>query len=282
MAEVKVEEVQVLLEPVKVELGVVQNLNEEPRSTGTFEDALISAVGARPELYDPNNFFYRDRTRKNLAWMRVAEEVGQPEDMCRKKWRSLRDTYLKERRKETDKKSGSAAGDTKKWRFYNAISFLEAFVTLRPTTSSLSPVEEETAENLLAPTQDQEAPEAPETEAAESIEQVEPSPSQAPAPAPLTVRPPSPVAAPKPKGGKRKRLRPSEEPTAMEQAILVALKNRPAPTQQFSPIEYWLLSLAPSLEKLPFYDQELLKMKINKLVFEHCTAVLNLAPVPAE
>ena len=70
----------------------------------------------------------------------------------------------------------------------------------------------------------------------------------------------------------------------MEQAILVALQNRPAPTQprQFSPIEHWLLSLAPSLEKLPFYDQELLKMKINQLVFEHCTEVLNLARVPPE
>ncbi len=38
------------------------------------------------------------------------------EEVCRKKWKSLRDTYLKERRKET-KMSGSAAGSVKKWKY---------------------------------------------------------------------------------------------------------------------------------------------------------------------
>ncbi len=39
------------------------------------------------------------------------------------------DTYLKERRKETEKRSGSAAGSGKKWKYSAVLSFLNPFVS---------------------------------------------------------------------------------------------------------------------------------------------------------
>ncbi len=63
--------------------------------------------------------------------------------MCRKKWKSLRDTYLKERRKETEKKSGSAAGSGKKWKYSAVLSFLDPFVSPRETSGNMERGDEE-------------------------------------------------------------------------------------------------------------------------------------------
>uniref|UniRef100_A0AAZ1XST0 MADF domain-containing protein n=1 Tax=Oreochromis aureus TaxID=47969 RepID=A0AAZ1XST0_OREAU len=70
-------------------------------------EKLISSVANRPELYDASCYFYRDRNKKDLAWRHISEEIGQPEDICRKKWESLRDTYNKEKRTWKEKRTFS-------------------------------------------------------------------------------------------------------------------------------------------------------------------------------
>uniref|UniRef100_A0A8C1YDU2 MADF domain-containing protein n=1 Tax=Cyprinus carpio TaxID=7962 RepID=A0A8C1YDU2_CYPCA len=97
-------------------------------------EQLILSVSSHPELYDTSSYFYRDRNKKDLAWKSVGEEIGQPEDVCRKKWKSLRDMYLKEKRKEMEKRSGSAAGSVKKLKYSQILGFLDPFVTPRETT----------------------------------------------------------------------------------------------------------------------------------------------------
>uniref|UniRef100_A0A8C2KPW8 MADF domain-containing protein n=1 Tax=Cyprinus carpio TaxID=7962 RepID=A0A8C2KPW8_CYPCA len=64
-------------------------------------------------------------------------------EMCRKKWKSLRDTYLRERRKETEKRSGSAAGSGKKWKYSVVLSFLDPFVSPRETSGNMERGDEE-------------------------------------------------------------------------------------------------------------------------------------------
>ncbi|XP_078022961.1 uncharacterized protein LOC144462704 [Epinephelus lanceolatus] len=64
-------------------------------------------------------------------------------DVCRRKWKSLRDTYLKERKKETEKKSGATAGTGKKWKYFAALSFLDPFVAPRETSGNMGRVEED-------------------------------------------------------------------------------------------------------------------------------------------
>ena len=54
---------------------------------------------------------------------------------CRRKWKSLRDTYLRERRKVP--KSGSAAGAAKRWKYLGVLSFLDPFITPRPTSGNM-------------------------------------------------------------------------------------------------------------------------------------------------
>jgi len=42
------------------------------------------------------------------------------EDEGRKKWKYLRNKYLKERKAEKEKRSGSEGGSQRKWKFKNA------------------------------------------------------------------------------------------------------------------------------------------------------------------
>uniref|UniRef100_A0A8C5DKW8 MADF domain-containing protein n=1 Tax=Gouania willdenowi TaxID=441366 RepID=A0A8C5DKW8_GOUWI len=87
-------------------------------------DKIIVAVCSYPVLYDTSSPFYRDRNKKVQAWTKVSQVVGLPGeflDVCRKKWKGLRDVYLRERKKE--------AGPVKRWRFFAIMSFLDPFVT---------------------------------------------------------------------------------------------------------------------------------------------------------
>lgn len=59
------------------------------------------------------------------------------EDEAKKKWKYLRDKYMKERKADREKRSGSEGGSQRKWKFTNALSFLERFVKERPTSSNI-------------------------------------------------------------------------------------------------------------------------------------------------
>ena len=59
-------------------------------------------------------------------------------DVCRRRWKSLRDRYMRYKKNEKEgKKSGSAAGRVDTWRFARVLSFLDPFVTPRETSSNL-------------------------------------------------------------------------------------------------------------------------------------------------
>ncbi|MED6266182.1 hypothetical protein CHARACLAT_033161 [Characodon lateralis] len=190
-----------------------------------MEDKIIVAVCGKPELYDSTNYYYRDKYRKDLAWRRVSEETGVAEDVCQKKWKGLRDTYLKERRKELEKRrSGAAAGAGKKWRFSAVLSFLDPFVAPRPTTSNMGQVEE-MAEDLPAPPPEEDTSETEDTYGEDTEERS--TPSEAPAASSVSDSAPSSYAAAQPPVGRRRTVRPREEPSEVEQELLEALRNRP-------------------------------------------------------
>ncbi|MED6242289.1 hypothetical protein ATANTOWER_002463 [Ataeniobius toweri] len=204
------------------------------------------------------------------------------EDVCCKKCKGLQDTYLRERRKELEsRRSGGAAGAVNKWRFSAVLSFLDPFVTARPTTSNTDRVEE-TTEDLTAPAQDQETSETKETNR-DNTEDRSP-PAETPAKSLVSEfqvpASSSSAAACTPIG--RRRVRPREDPSAVERVLLEALQNQPppppppTPMRVFSSNEHFLISLAQSLDRLPPHEQDLLKLQIMKVIVDHSTVVLNL------
>ncbi|KAK9976420.1 hypothetical protein ABG768_021625 [Culter alburnus] len=218
-----------------------------------MEERLILSVSSHPEIYDTSSYFYRDKNKKDLAWKSVGEEIGQPEDVCRKKWKSLRDKYLKEKRKEIEKRSGSAAGSVKKWKYSQILGFLEPFVTPRETTSNMVGVEAQVIEYNHPRDQGEGEAEAGDTET----------------------------------GQQRRRgtQRPRDGPSEVEQTLLELLRRPPPPPPPLPPRppqsadEHFLLSLLPFLQSMPPHTKEIIKFKMYKLAMENSTVVLNLEQI---
>ncbi|ROL48212.1 Transcription factor Adf-1 [Anabarilius grahami] len=247
-------------------------------------DRAIVAVCGHPELYDVSSYFYRDSNKKDLAWKRISEEIGQSEDLCRKRWKSLRDTYLKERRKETEKRSGSAAESAKRWKYSAVLSFLDPFVSPGETSGNMeSRDRDEQTTGYDHPDQAEAAGLSETGEPTDFLECSEPgSPPpepESPMPEPAAASPaqagPSSAAAAVPTvPPSRRRRRPREE-SIFEKELLSALRSRPQPPP-CSEDEHFLLSLLPSLQKLPPQTKEFVKFQMHKLIYESSTVVLNL------
>ncbi|XP_073720310.1 uncharacterized protein [Misgurnus anguillicaudatus] len=187
-----------------------------------MEERLILSVSGHLGIYDTTSYFYRDRIKKDLAWKSVSEEIGQPEDICRKKWKSLRDTYLKERKKEMEKRSGSAAGSGKKWKYSQILGFLEPFVTPRETSSNMGGVEAQVMEYNHPRDQGDSETEPTEMDKADPRSPDASPVSPVPGPSP-------PAAAPTGQQRRRATRRPRDDPSEVEQTLLELLRHPPAP-----------------------------------------------------
>ncbi|XP_048054270.1 ubiquitin carboxyl-terminal hydrolase 12-like isoform X2 [Megalobrama amblycephala] len=81
--------------------------------------------------------------------------------------------------------------------------------------------------------------------------------------------------------GRRAQRRVREQPSEVEMQLLEALRTHPlapaAPPR--SEDELFLLSLVPSLQRLPPQKKEFVKFHIHKLIYESSTVVLNLEQV---
>uniref|UniRef100_A0A3B3DYU1 MADF domain-containing protein n=1 Tax=Oryzias melastigma TaxID=30732 RepID=A0A3B3DYU1_ORYME len=108
---------------------------------------LIIAVCARPELYDSKLVMYRDRAVRKKTWNSVSEEVGLPPDQCRKRWKSLRDRYMRDKRKELERRNSSEGGPCKRWKYSAVPSFLDPFFSPREMSGNMdSSLEDRTGE----------------------------------------------------------------------------------------------------------------------------------------
>uniref|UniRef100_A0A3P9MD61 BESS domain-containing protein n=1 Tax=Oryzias latipes TaxID=8090 RepID=A0A3P9MD61_ORYLA len=75
-------------------------------------ELLVSLVSEHKELYN-----------KQLLWSGIAQQMGLDVKEVKQKWKSLRDTYTRKKRKE-DCRSGQAAKQKKPWKFMKVIEFL--------------------------------------------------------------------------------------------------------------------------------------------------------------
>ncbi|CAL8363270.1 unnamed protein product [Boreogadus saida] len=127
-------------------------------------EVLIAAVTGHPVLYDPTLFQFRDRNAKALAWAEVSRVVGWSVNECIKKWKGLRDTYRKNRKKEKERRSGAGAGGGKPWKYACIMAFIDPFMEDRHSQTNMAGPVSESEEDTdqaapgRAPVEDQEAP----------------------------------------------------------------------------------------------------------------------------
>ena len=84
--------------------------------TTRMGESLIDLVCQYPALWDKQNSKYKDSNYKDAKWREIAEMLGVPKDDAIKKWKSLRDTYV--RQKNIKGKSGDGLSDSKpRWKY---------------------------------------------------------------------------------------------------------------------------------------------------------------------
>lgn len=97
---------------------------------------LITAVEERPTLWDISSPQYK--LPKTPIWQEIADFIEErTADECKAKWSNLRVTFKTNLSKSKRQKSGSAAGGTIVWKYFNSMMFLEVNETSQ-TSESIS------------------------------------------------------------------------------------------------------------------------------------------------
>uniref|UniRef100_A0A3B5L022 BESS domain-containing protein n=1 Tax=Xiphophorus couchianus TaxID=32473 RepID=A0A3B5L022_9TELE len=92
--------------------------------------SLILAVFNYPELYNVTLPNYRCTESRINAWRNISMALGYPSHECKRKWKNLRDRYLKEVRMELKgKKQGEFVQS--KWKYRQLMNFIAPFTGSR-------------------------------------------------------------------------------------------------------------------------------------------------------
>ena len=86
-------------------------------------EALINLVHQYPALWDKQDTMYKDSNYKEAKWKEITEILHINKEDVIKKWKSLRDTYVRHRNIKS--KSGDGLSQCKsKWKYYDIMSFI--------------------------------------------------------------------------------------------------------------------------------------------------------------
>ncbi|XP_046673246.1 uncharacterized protein LOC124362627 [Homalodisca vitripennis] len=127
-------------------------------------EKLIMFVEERSLLWDKSIEEYKDRNKNREAWREIchalfpgfedksASEKKQLGDNLLKKWRNIRDRWMKHIRQDKDsKRSGAGASKIKKYIYHDQLQFLKKIAHQHDTESSINVPE---GNNSVSPTED--------------------------------------------------------------------------------------------------------------------------------
>ncbi|KAJ8393927.1 hypothetical protein AAFF_G00054600 [Aldrovandia affinis] len=236
-----------------------------------MEEKLILAVYEYPELYNSTLPIYRNIDRKADAWRNIGALVGLSGDEAKRKWKNLRDRYIKEMKADRTRVA-TEAGVQKQWRFQHFLDFLKPFV--RDRQHRLSGLQEGQDSSTTSDEGDDKSQLklpfklAPKLAPAPHLAQLTqlalvtqlsrpvtpPAPSPSPSPSPTPVHgpdsaPPSHSGHPT-RGGYRKR------------------KQAENGDFQSDEDELFLLSLVPAMKRLTPQKRCEAKIRIQQIMFE--------------
>ncbi|CAL8361836.1 unnamed protein product [Arctogadus glacialis] len=248
-------------------------------------ERMIMAVFRRPVLWNMRIDIYRDKNKTNQAWKEIGEEFGLPEKDCKKRWRDLRDRYVRERREASETTaSGSAASNRRPWCHAGLMAFIDPFVASRMTTSNMpesceNGVDESVNESEIESVHESEleaflAATNSSMEDFVNVSVTESVMNESVANERVNVqvnagRAAGAAVAP----GRKRRAGRAEAPnSAFERNLMLALERTDGPSLTTIPVvdedRHFLLSLLPSLQRLELSKKALLKLQIHRLMYE--------------
>ncbi|CAL9702723.1 unnamed protein product [Knipowitschia caucasica] len=229
-----------------------------------MEETFILSVSDFPELYDISSKEYRDLNKKAAAWALVCARINMPGEEAKKRWKNLRDTYMRIRKTMKEKKSVSAAGGQKSWKYFQIMSFLEPYIKERVTSGNMTaddPQEDEiilTLEPVLE-NEDGSSVCSLTTDAVSDCSSPSSVDQSVQQPTTILHTPQSSSHKPTP----QKRKRPAD---SFETAILNRVDKIQAQLKEPDEDELYLQSLLPSLKRLTGAKKSKAKMEIMKVL----------------
>ncbi|XP_029913187.1 transcription factor Adf-1-like [Myripristis murdjan] len=263
-----------------------------------FDDRLAEEVRKHPALYDSSSKGYKDTSSSVASWREIAQTLQIDENVCRQKWKNLRDKFVRAKRKVETR-----SGDGRKARvpcIVTQLHWLSTFVRHRETESHL-PHSEETEESVSGPTAESlqtppgmsskcsKSPAAVEVSLSplseDEVDHMVPlsssssgSTSDRPRPAIAITPPPPPPPPSEPHfrqshmsslGRRRQRKRRLESIDEFILKRLESIDQHREELLQFNDEDTrFALSMADILRRLPQRQRSLAKFKIHQLLFE--------------
>ncbi|XP_059617198.1 uncharacterized protein LOC132262078 [Phlebotomus argentipes] len=93
-----------------------------------FEERLVRAIRMRKCLYEKTNSDYNNCKLKENAWDEVSESLGIPLNKCKARWKSLRERYVREVKRNRRLRCPE---DTSSWHLFPEMTFLKDFICPR-------------------------------------------------------------------------------------------------------------------------------------------------------
>lgn len=112
-----------------------------------FEELLIEEVRKYENLWKITSRSFKSVEMATASWKKVSDTlvslgIQVSENECRKKWKYLRDNFIRLRNKCQQIKSGEGASNEVKWKYYNNMTFLTTSEVSAPILSSLNSTSE--------------------------------------------------------------------------------------------------------------------------------------------
>ncbi|XP_040013915.1 uncharacterized protein LOC120806631 [Xiphias gladius] len=259
-----------------------------------MDDKLILAVFNYPELYNVTLPNYRCTESRANAWRNISIVLGLPSEECKRKWKNMRDRYLKEVRMEIkSKKQGEIVQS--RWKYRQLMNFIAPFTGSRSGVADICGNNDDDHDNpdnesgsAEGETTSSEAVKTPQSITKVPVSQPDPKPqvafvtqlpsmSQDTQMAQLAVMaklPSSPQNTPISKTGRKRHLKqesispPSSQSTPSPTKWLVKDNGTSFPTRPRDEDELFLLSFVPALKRLAPQKRCETKIKIQQIMYE--------------
>ena len=97
------------------------------------QEVFIEVIRSFPCLWNMAPKEYKDVRLKENAWKAVSQKSGIDIDECKKRWKSLRDKFVRELKLIKKKKVSGTSGPppTSDWPYFTVMSFIQDTVRHR-------------------------------------------------------------------------------------------------------------------------------------------------------
>ncbi|XP_068562225.1 uncharacterized protein [Cebidichthys violaceus] len=256
-----------------------------------MDDKLILAVFNYPELYNVTLPNYRCTESRVNAWRRISIILGLPSEECKRKWKNMRDRYLKEVRMEIkSKKQGEIMQS--RWKYRQLMNFIAPFTGSRSGLADICGNNDDDHDNpdnesgsVEGETTSSEAVKTPQSATKAPVSQPDIKPqvafvTQSPSMSLdtqmslLAKMPSSPQITAISKAGRKRRLMQESPSLSSSQSApsptkwLVKDNGASFPNRPRDEDELFLLSFVPALKRLAPQKRCETKIKIQQIMYE--------------